>query len=406
MRTLLNFFLLLPTVLSAQVSMEDFLWSALEAPAIQVFDHQDIYLKSNPYRLSVFRELEFRTESNQIDTERQDYALRLQPANPWEEKRNKQYFQTYQEVLQLDRQRELKKLLKTHYEAIIDWVYLEEQKKLKEEEHELVKTLIKILEAQRFSDFFDANEYTDLKIEQVEKLVALEELFFEEEALRSNIEALYPPAQNQVISWSLSELISIDKVQQVIEYYSSVTEFGEVAYRQKQVELSKSEWALEKANINVGFLQAQYQQYRIEQDRSPWSIGMGVTIPIFNPNKVDMTKRKLEMIKAEGDLADAKNEQHAMLALMKKKVKTLTTRYNSLQNQLDSLNVDVLASNLQEIKSSNPITVIRLKSSLIKSRSIATLLRKEIYQAYIEYLWYAEMLQQQPLRNHLSPDLN
>ena len=385
---------------------DDFLRATLEAPAIQVFDQQDIYLESNPYRLSLLRELEFRTESNQIDTERQDYALRLQPANPWEVKRNKEYFQTYQEVLQLDRQRELKKLLKTHYEAIIDWAYIKEQKKLKEEEQELERTLIKILEAQRFSDFFDADDYTQLKIDQVEKIVALEELYFEEETQRSKIEVLYPPAQNQTISWSLSELISIDEIEQVIENYHSAAEFGEVAYRQKQVELTQSEWALEKADINIGFLQAQYQQIRIEQDRSPWSIGMGVTIPISNPNKGNMTKRRLEMIKTEGNLTEAKHEQQTGLALMKKKVKTLTTRYNNLQNQLDSLNIDALASNLLEIKSSNPITAVRLKSSLIKSRSIAAFLQKEIYQAYIEYLWYAEMLQPQPLKNHLSPDLN
>lgn len=406
MRALIFYFLLLPSLLSAQVTMDDFLGSVWEAPVIKAFDNQNIFLETNPYRLSLIRELEFRTESNQLDTERQDFALRLSPSNPWEVKRNNQYFQTYKEVKQLDRNRELKKLLRTHYKAIIEWVYLEEKKKLKEEEREATQMLIEILEAQRLSSFFDPNDYAGLKIEQVEKVVELEELYFEEDVQHGKIETLYPQAKNQTISWALNDLISVEMIELWIDNHQSVPEFGEVAYRQMQIELSKAEWALEKSNINVGYLQAQYQQFRIEQARSPWSIGLGVTIPIVNPNKGNMTKRKLEMIEAEGNLTEAKNEQKVGLALMKKKVKTLTTRYYNLQSQLDGLNIDTLASNLQKIKDSNPITEVRLKRSLIKSRNILALLRKEIYLAYIEYLWHAEMLQQQPFKNYLSSNLN
>lgn len=406
MRSLILFFVLFPCILSAQVSLDDFLQSAFEATDIQVFDNQDDYLASDPYRLSYVRALEFRTESNQLDVERQDFALRLKPANPWEVKRNKQYFQTYQEMLQLDRQRELKKILKVHYKTIIDWVFLEEQKKLNEEEHELTKTMIKMLETQRFSSFFNANDYAELKIEQIEKLVALEEIYFKQDAQRSKIETIYPSAKNQSISWSLNDLIMIEKIQQVIVNRQDVPEYGEIAYREKQVELSQSELTLEKSNINVGFLQAQYQQFRIEQDRSPWSIGLSVNIPIFNPNKGNMTKRKLEMIEAEGSLASANTEQQVGLELTKRKVKTLTTRYYNLQNQLDSLNIDTLSTNLLEIEGSNPMTIVKLKSSLIKSRSIEALLLKEIYLAYIEYLDYAELLQQLPFKNYLSLELD
>lgn len=118
-----------------------------------------------------------------------------------------------------------------------------------------------------------------------------------------------------------------------------------------------------------------------------------------------MAKRKLEMIEAEGDLEDAKEEQQAGQALMKEKVSTLMARYNSLQTQMDSLNVDALANHLLEIKDSNPVVVMRLKRSLVKLKNSTARLRKEIYLAYVEYLWYAERLQQQPLKNYLATEL-
>ncbi len=401
MRTLIFLFLFTPSILNGQVGMDEFLEAALEAPAVKAFDNQNAFLQSNPYRLSLIRGLEFRTESNQLDPQRQDFALRLNPSNPWEVKRNNQYFQAYHEVLNLDRDRELKKVLKIHYDAVINWVYLEEQKKLKEEERLQTQTLIQILEAQRFSNFFDSKDYAELKIDQVEKAVALEEIYFEEDEQRSKIELLYPQAKNQIISWSLGELISISAIEQWVESHQSTPLKGEVAYREKRVELAQSEWALEKSNLNIGYLQAQYQQFRIEQDRNPWSIGLGVRLPIFNPNKGNMTKRKIEVIEAQGDLAGAKIEQQAGLELVKKKLETLTTRYNNMQRQLDSLNIDTMAANLQEIEDSNPIIVVRLKRSLIKSRNIEARLRKEIYLAYIEYLGYSELLQQLPLKNYL-----
>jgi hypothetical protein len=347
--------------------------------------------------------MEFRTESNQLDPERQDFALRVNPANPWELKRNNQYFQTYQEVLQLDRERELKELLKTRYEAIINWVYLEELKKLKEEEQTITQNLIRILEAQRFSDFFNANDYVELKIDQVEKIVELEELYFSVDNQRNHIESLFPTAKNQPLAWSFADLISIDAIGQLITE-EQTSSSGEVAYREKRINLAEAEWALEKSNINIGFVQAQYQQFRVEQDRSPWSIGLGVTLPFFNPNKGDMAKRKLEVMEAEGDLADAKDEQLAGQELMKARVQTLTARYHNIKKQMDSLNVDALASTLQEIKESNPLVVMRLKRSLVKSKNSTARLRKEIYLAYVEFLWYSEKLQQQPLKNYLGTE--
>ncbi|NJN44922.1 MAG: hypothetical protein HC806_09530 [Anaerolineae bacterium] len=116
--------------------MEEFLQSVFEEPAVQAFDNQNNFLDSNPYRLSIIRRMEFRTESNQLDPQRQDYALRLNPANPWELKRNNEYFQHYQQVLQLDRDRVIKESLKERYEAIVEWAYFNEIKKLKEEEED------------------------------------------------------------------------------------------------------------------------------------------------------------------------------------------------------------------------------------------------------------------------------
>jgi hypothetical protein len=397
-------FFLLPLLANAQVSMGDFLLAAWNEPALQSFTHQDDYLNTNPYRLAPIRRLEFRTESNQLDPQRQDYALRINPASPWEMKRTNQYFKTYQELLQLDRDRVLKESLQGRYQVIIGWLYFEEIKKLKEEDTKTTEKLIQILEAQRNSGFFDAKDYVELKLDQVEKAIELEETRFEIDNQRRRVEALYDQARLKNISWSMTDILSIDRVKYVVDSVAELTsQAGEVAYRKKKIDLANSEWQLEKSNINIGYLQTKYENFRIDQNRQPWSISLGVVIPVFNPNKGDMAKRKLEAIEAEGDLTYATNEQLAGRELLQNKVESLVKRYHDINTLMESLKVDELATTLQQIKGSNPMTTVRLQSNLIKSKTMAARLKQEIYLSYIEYLSYSEVLQQRPLINFLSP---
>jgi hypothetical protein len=404
MRRLGLLFFVFPLFAQAQVSMDDFLQAAWKEPALQSFANQDDYLNTNPYKLAPIRRLEFRTESNQLDRTRQDYALRLNPASPWEMKRTNQYFKTYQELLQLDRDRVLKESLQARYKVIIGWLYFEEIKQLKEVDTQTTAKLIQILEAQRNSAFFDAKDYVELKLDQVEKAIELEETRFEIDNQRRRVEALYENARLKNISWSMTDVLSIDQVKIVVDSIANLTSTaGEVAYREKKIDLFTSEWKLEKSNINVGYLQTKYENFRIDQNRRPWSVSLGVTIPVFNPNKPNMAKRKLEVIEAEGDLAQAKSDQQAGREMLQAKIESLIKRYRDVTTLMESLKVDELAITLQQIKDSNPMTTVRLQSNLIKSKTMATRLKQEIYLSYIEFLSYSEVLQQRPVINYLSP---
>jgi hypothetical protein len=399
-------FLLVPLAAQAQVTMEDFLQAAWAEPALKSFDHQNQFLSTKPYRLAPIQRLEFRTESNQLDPERQDYALRINPANPWEMKRNNQYFQTYQQALQLDRDRLLKESLMARYQVIIGWLHYQHVLALKAEDKQNTEKLLSILEGQRYSGFFDAEDYVKLKLDQVDKTIELEETHFEIDNQRRRVEALYEQAKLKTLLWPADAVITLERLEIVVDSLSRVqTTGGEVLYREKQIDLTTHEWQLEKSNVNVGFLQAQYQPYRVEQGRKPWNLSLGVTIPVFNPNKGDMTKRKLDMMEAEGDLGVAKSQQQAGRELTREKIKSLITRHREVNLMMENLNVGSIASMLQQINNSNPSATIRMQTNLIKLKTLAARLKQEIFLSYIEFLGYSEVIQQRPLVNYLSPTL-
>jgi hypothetical protein len=395
-----------PFVVKAQVSMEDFLVDALNEPALQTTVQQNTFLNTKAFRMAPIKQLQFRTESNQLDPDRQEYALRLNPANPWEMKRNNEYFKSYQELIALDRDRLLKESLINRYEAIIGWLYYHELKVLKEEDKNLTEKMLGILEGQRFSGYFDADEYVDLKMDQVEKGIELENVLFEIDKQRKQAEFLYEPAKTTAIEWNEALVISIEKLEfNVDSLLTQKGNGGEVAFLEKKIDVANSEWQLEKTNINVGYLQAQYQPFREEQGRKPWNLALGVTIPVFNPNKGDMAKRKMDVIEAQGDLDQAKVEQQARRELAYRKIKSQISRYRNIITMMQELDAGKLAGTLQQMSDNNPTVTIRLRSKLIKLKTMAARLKQEVYVSYIEFLGYSEVLQQLPLVNYLSPQL-
>lgn len=402
MRALIIWCFLLPIASFGQVSMEEFLESAFESIQIRQIDQQKGFLESGSYKMAPIRGLEFRTESNQLDPQRQDFALRISPANPWEINRNNAYFEKYQEVIDLGQIRQIKKLIQLRYDLIIDWVYLQDRKSLKDEEIKTIRSLIEILEAQRNSSFFDPENYAELKIDLIEKQAELKDLMLEEDVLKQRIVSFFPDAQSKNLDWNLDDLVSIERISNWIETHQAQIESEEVTYHRKLVELSKAEWELEKSNLNIGFLQAQYQQFRLAQDRKPWNIGMGIRLPIFNPNKGKMAEKKLDIFEAEGNLTQVQNEHVAEVELVKSKLVGLCENYFSIQNQLEDLDLISIEKNLNSLSANNPAVNLRFQRNLLKSKNILARHQRDIYAAFIEYLSLTDALQQRPIVNYLG----
>ena len=390
----------------AQVTMKEFLRSVKSDYEVSSYEAQISYLDAKTYRLSPLQRLEFRTRSNQLDPDRQDFGLRFTPANPWEIRSNNHYFQQYKSVLSFERDLALKDALIARYSLIIDVLYFREIKTMKEEAQRLVNAQVSIMEKQRQSDFFNAEDYVELKLGQMDRTVEFEEASFDLLNQFRKVEGTYPAASELTVDWKYEQVLSVERVGQVIDslYGLQLTPVS-LKYRESMIDLANQEYKLEKSNINVGFVQAQYEPYRVEQDRKPWNVSLGVTIPITNPNKGDMTKRKLEAIEAEHERDETKAEIKTLTISSREQLKSLMLRYQDIKQKVHALNVGALSSTLNAIRDENPMATIRFNENLLKLKSIEVKLRQSILTTYIEFLGHTDNIQQQPLVNFLSPRL-
>lgn len=391
----------------SQLSVAQFLNSAQSDKRVNVFDEQIDYLNQKPYRLSPIQKMEFRTESNQLDPNRQDYALRFNPANPWEIKNTNKYFTEYKSLLWLEKQIALKEALVLRYHHVIQYGYLQELSNIEKEKSRLLEKQLSIMEAQQFSDFFKAEDYLELKLDFIDQSTEVEEAHFDLNNQVLQMAGLYPSAIIDSIGWTLQDLISIDRIAEVVDSLSAnLNPSANLSYREKQITLANTEYNLEKSNINMGFMQAQYQHFRIAQDRSPWSLSLGFTIPIANPNKGDMAKKKIEVIEAEYERDETELELVSEKNLAIYQIKNLIVQYQELKTKSESLSKGSFSATLGSLNDSNPLPIIRFNANLLKLKTLETKLKNNIYLAYIAYLASTDQLQQTPLVNFLSYQLS
>jgi hypothetical protein len=391
----------------AQVSVNEFLRLAASDPAVSAAEAQISYLSTNPYKLSPLQKLEFRTQNRELLYTQQEYGLRVSPANPWEVRNTNKYFTAYQTSLALEKERSLKKALVERYELVIAYYYYYEQKVIAETTERLIEKQLSVLEKQTGSSFFDADEFVKLKLDLLEQKAEKEEALFDWQSQMASISKFLTKTSLTNLAWEQQSIISVSRIQKVADSILTIAVVPlNVSYYQQQVGLAQAQYHMEKSNVNLGFLQTSYDRRRVNQDRTPYSISLGFVIPITNPNKPDMTRRKLSEIESEVELKAAIAEEQSAKEVAYQKLMESLTRYTNLTNEVEKLEKETLADQLTTLKGGDPLVSLKFEQGIAKLKSLLIKHKRNVLSDYLEFLSQSDHLQQKPLVNFLSPELS
>lgn len=240
-------------------------------------------------------------------------------------------------------------------------------------------------------------------MKQLNRLVELEEADYEWQTLQHKMQRLYPEAINKTLLIDTVNIRSISSVLAIVDSLETVSAISaSIAYQQQRIEMANAEYKLEKSNINIGFLQTEFDQSKYNDDQTPINLSFGVTLPITNPNKGDMTKRKLEAIEAENELKEAQIEVKADKQIAQQRLKLLAERYRSLQIQINKLEGGNLVQTLSTLKGGDPRIIVQYREDLTKLKALSLKIIRDFQWTYIEYLAESDYLQQLPLVNYLA----
>jgi len=405
MRTQAIFLLFLTIVVHAraQSTLNDYLLTASSDEDLQSLEAQIAYLDEKPYRLSYLQKLEFRTQNRELITTQQEYAIRVNPANPWEVRNNNRYFSQLKETLQTRKGILMKETLVRRYMTAAEYIYLLELRDLKSEFYKLTQREIEILEQKTGSASFDAEDFVEAKMDGIAA---------ESDAIQTEVDLNIKASEIQTKlnsatkpDWRAADFVQVEDIGKLIDNIAPAGTSTGITLAQQSLELARREYHLEKANINVGFLQTEFDNRRVEQNRTPINISFGVVIPVTNPNKGDMAKRKLDMIEAENEIKETSVNQAIAFRLEKDKALQLIQTSNKLQTRITELEQSNLATTLSMMKGGDPLVVNRFQKELISLKVSKAKLRRQILESFIRLLAITDQIQKSPLTNYFSPTL-
>ncbi|MFN8842451.1 MAG: hypothetical protein ACK5WV_02565 [Chryseotalea sp.] len=381
----------------AQNSVASFIKTAAQDPDVVKLTKQIEFLTLKQYKLSPIQKLEFRTESNQLDPTRQEYALRINPANPWEMHAQNRFFDQLNKQYELEREIILEKQVAERYLLIVDYAATQQLHSLHQQEQILIRQLVATLEKQTQSDYFDADKYFDLILKEIEITETLEETTL---ALKK-IEKSFVEQKDIIPTLATETFIYIPQIDSVL-HESLAPPSRLLLLSELKQKSNTASIRLEKNNINIGYVQAQYQEFRIEQGRRPWNIGLGITIPLFNPNKQNITKRSLTRIEDKYEADRDVQEQKLKAARLFESLTSLIEREKKIQVRKQELQNTKIQNLLLTYGDNNPAVSLKLKLQLTKLDILDLKLKQKIWTDYILWLETTNRLWQNPYQNMLS----
>jgi hypothetical protein len=171
--------------------------------------------------------------------------------------------------------------------------------------------------------------------------------------------------------------------------------------------LAAERFNIEKSETlrNIGYFQAEYDVDRGNEASEHFGYQIGIRIPIVNPDKPDLNRRKLALMDDEAVLEEKKDDYQRELKLAVLRMEHYAHQYNEINEKLTSLskkNFLVLQSPGKSTKISDFIKLNEFHEDLMARKNSV---QKKIYETYLRYLDLNGKLSEVPLRNYLSKDM-
>ncbi|MCK5280896.1 MAG: hypothetical protein KAK04_20225, partial [Cyclobacteriaceae bacterium] len=156
---------------------------------------------------------------------------------------------------------------------------------------------------------------------------------------------------------------------------------------------------------NIGYFQAEYDTDRGNEPSDHFGYQIGIRIPIVNPDKPDLNRRKLALMDDEAILEEKKDDHQREMELTVLRMDHFTRQYEEINIKLTSMSNQNFFSLQSPDKSIKISDLIKMNEFYIDLLVKKNQVQKRIFESYLEYLDLNGKLSETPLRNYLSKDL-
>ena len=383
----------------AQFTMEGYLSNSVSDTELQFFKERQEFVNENGFKSPILREVEFRARVRTFEEGFGDYRLRFSPLNPFERTANKNYRNELNEQLSISYLLNLEEVLLGRYELMIQHWRLTENLSLVNQNISFTDNILELLKSQPSNGTIKDFIRTDKA--NFKSSLEYETILLERAALEEQIRQTY--AFGGDIRWDANELIPVSVIKAWLDQHDVMDATNNLAIRNEQQKeaVAAAEYKIKQQESfsNIGYVQAEYRED--EDNNFGQNLGMqiGLSLPITNPDKPDLQRRKLEMLEDSQEAALEKHNLEIYINQLYAKLSALIKQYEMVETKLANYNENSFTSesNTDAMDILIELQEFRTELSLKKID-----LNASVYKLYINLLSINSRLSTPPYQNYLS----
>ncbi len=365
------------------------------------------FLHSSSANTPLLKEIEFRTETNQFEIDKQKYSIRFKPIGWGEAASGEKLYALSINSSQVDYDGLLNLSLVNRYQLIVDHIWENTLLDLTQKLQILNKDKIIVLKKSVNHLDFDFNELVDAEDEninlQLDQITQINKIFNIEDEVRRSLPDL------SEFHFHSGELIDIRQISNIISEIKATPTTDNVILKNSHLKVqiadAKFEMELAENRDYLSFIKFEYDNEEQEDFDKAISVGFGIRIPFLNPNQLDINRRKLAAIEAKGEFRNLKIKTTDDITILIRALKRLMQQYQVVKGIKERNSVAPSLSLYKKMKGINPLILLKLKESMLKNEMSLAKIIHRIYSKYIELLNVSGKLTEKPLKNYLSNQL-
>ncbi|QTA85652.1 hypothetical protein [Desulfonema magnum] len=373
----------------------------------QLQSHRELveHIRTSPESTPYVDRIEFRTETEEFDIEKQKYSLRFHPRGWGETKCSKKIFQTTGKAVKAEHDALFNNVLKNRYELVLDFLETLSLLNMKKNLLIVYDDEVNVLRKMSTRDLsFDIRTLVSAEDRYVDLQLDLVKL---ENKLTGIIEEIKTIAgYYEEISFDEKNLIGPERIEEMIRYIQPVPapDNVRIRYQKLKTELAENRYQFEIAKNRkyFNFLKLQYDTDDYDEPEKAFSVEVGFNLPFVNPDREDINRRKRNWLDEKLEYEEEKNKASEKIRSLSASLNRLIRQHRILVNRKPESNAEISFKKYMEMEGINPLTLLKIKKSILESEMRLKRIGYLIRRQYIDLMNITGKLSEKPLKNYLS----
>ncbi|MDY6861820.1 MAG: hypothetical protein SV062_02405 [Thermodesulfobacteriota bacterium] len=404
---LLFFFILSCSSGAFEIQISAFLATAENDYLLPYQNEKIHFLNSSSSNTPFLDRVEFRTESDEFEINRQRYSVRLYPNGWGETEAGKKIYDVTLQFNKTQYDLLFHQALKKRYTLIVDFLHTGTMIELHKKLMVLYEDRVTAFKKNINSLDFDINDL----IEAEDALINLKLELMDMESMKRGIEDVIRVRLNakESIKFDTDKIIGISFIEKNLYQFNRTPDMDNVYLRNSSLslELARSRYNLEKSENKrfISFFEASYDNEQRYDSEEAFSLQLGVNLPFINSNRLEINRRKLRYLAEKGENENLKARLSENLQIVTNVLKSFIRKHKVLLKKKENDHIESSIKTYSQIEGLNPMILLKIKESSLKRDIALERIKYEIFKKYIELLDVTGRLSDKPLKNYISMDL-